>query len=127
MFDNMSKVTQGSAGLGIAIGHFCSKGIVVSLPLVDNQDYDLIIDEDGKLKKVQVKTTGTKSPSGNYEVQIKSVRSNKTINKIKSFDPNAVDYLFVLCGDGSKYLFPSNEITVKGALTLTPERVKYKV
>lgn len=127
MFDDMSKVTQGSAGLGSAIGYFCSVGIVVSLPLIDNQDYDLVIDEDGILKKVQVKTTGRKAPSGNYEVQIKSVRSNKSLNKIKRFDPQAVDYLFILCNDGSKYLIPTHDVNVGGSLTLTPDRVKYKL
>lgn len=123
----MSKVTQGSAGLGAAIGYFCGIGVVVSLPLVDNQDYDLIIDEGGLLKKVQVKTTGVKAPSGNYEVQLKSVRSNKSVNTIKYFDSSKVDYLFILCDDSSKYLIPSSEVKVVGSLTLTQERVKYKI
>ena len=127
MFNQMSKVTQGSAGLGAAIGYFCGIGVVVSLPLVDNQDYDLIIDEGGLLKKVQVKTTGVKAPSGNYEVQLKSVRSNKSVNTIKYFDSSKVDYLFILCDDSSKYLIPSSEVKVVGSLTLTQERVKYKI
>ena len=127
MFENLSKVTQGSVGLGAAIGYFCTKGITVSIPLIDNQDYDLIIDEDNQLKKVQVKTTGRKAPSGNYEVQIKAVRSNKNLNKIKRFDSTLVDYLFVLCSDGTKYLFPSSVITAGGALTLTKKCVQYIV
>lgn len=127
MFQSMTKVTQGSAGLGAAIGHFCSKGLVVSIPLVDNQDYDLIVEEDGVLKKVQVKTTGTKNRSGNYEVQLKAVRANKTENKIKRFDPTKVDYLFILCDNGTIYLVPCNEINVTCSLTLTENKVRYKI
>ncbi len=126
MFDEMQKVTQGSVGLGVAIGYFCAKGMVVSLPLVDNQDYDLIVD-DGTLRKIQVKTTGVLAKSGNYEVQLKSVRSNTTTNRVVPFDSSKVDYVFVLCSNGTKYLIPSSEIHVTSSLTLTPNRDKFKV
>ncbi len=127
MFQTMSKVTQGSAGLGAALGYFCSKGIIVSLPLIDNQDYDLVIDEGGILKKVQVKTTGTRNKSRNYEVQLKAVRSNRTENKIKRFDSKAVDYLFILCDNADIYLIPCKDINVTCSLTLTQNTVKYKL
>lgn len=127
MFEGMHKVTQGSVGLGVAIGYFCSKGITVSVPLIDNQDYDLVIDEEGTLKKVQVKTTRVKVKSGNYKVQLKSVRPNRTTNIIKKFDPTTVDYLFILCDDNTKYLIPTCDIHVGGELTLTADRVQYQL
>lgn len=127
MFEGMHKVTQGSVGLGSAIGYFCKNGITVSIPLIDNQDYDLIVDEKSILKKIQVKTTGTKNKSGNYEVQLKSIRSNRTVNKIKRFDPSLIDYLFVLCDNGDMYLIPSSDINVTCSLTLTDKTLKYKI
>ena len=81
-FENMAPVQQGSVGLGLAIAYFVSNGFVVSIPLNDNQSYDLIVDKNG-LKKVEVKSTRFKIRNQNvYTVQLKSVRSNKTKNVI---------------------------------------------
>ena len=46
---------QGSIGLGQAIACFTKLGYIVSVPLNDSQDYDLIVEIDNKLYKVQVK------------------------------------------------------------------------
>ena len=105
--EGMTTVTQGTVGLGSAIAYFCSNGYTVSLPIVDNQDYDLIVDIDGKLNKIQVKTSKSIGRTGKYEVQLKSVRSNKTSNIIKYFDKSKVEYLYILLSDGLKYLIPS--------------------
>ena len=127
MFHDLSKVSQGCVGLGSAIAYFVSKGFVVSLPLVDNQDYDLIID-DGTLRKVQVKTTGTLNRASKYYiVQLKSVRSNRNKNVIKNFDTTTTDYLFILTGNGDKYVIPCSEIVVGSALTLHKALDKYKI
>lgn len=54
---------QGEIGLGAAIAWFLGEGYGVSVPLCDNQPYDLIIDSkaDG-LQKVQVKTSTRRGP-----------------------------------------------------------------
>lgn len=127
MFDNFSKVTQGSVGLGHAIAHFVTMGYVVSLPLLDNQDYDVIIDENDVLKKIQIKTSGSKDKNGNYIVQLKSVRANRTRNNIKLFNPDKIDYLFILTGSNEKYLIPTKSITNTCAITLNEDRKIYKV
>ena len=127
MFKDLTKVTQGCVGLGHAIAHFVSTGNTVSLPLIDNQDYDLIVDESSVLKKVQVKTSKTKAKSGFYEVQLKAVRSNRTENVIKNFDGNTVDYLFILLADSSKYLIPSNEVDNVSTMTMNKSRDKFKI
>lgn len=67
---------QGDVGLGLAIGWFTSQGHTVCVPLTDSQDYDLVVDIDGKLQKVQVKTTTYKAPSGAYSVGL-SVKGGK--------------------------------------------------
>lgn len=62
MFSNSRK--QGDAGLGQAIAWFTMKGFAVSIPLTDNQDYDLVVEIDGILKKVQVKSGASLAKSG---------------------------------------------------------------
>ena len=55
LFDKCKNTKQqGNVGLGVAIGHFTLNGYIVSVPLNDSQDYDLIVD-CRTLYKVQVK------------------------------------------------------------------------
>lgn len=51
------KSHQGNVGLGRAIAYYTEKGYTVMLPLNDTQKYDLVIDKDGLLQRVSVKTT----------------------------------------------------------------------
>ena len=37
---------KGNSGLGIDIAYFSSHGYIVSIPLNDTQDYDLIVDKN---------------------------------------------------------------------------------
>jgi hypothetical protein len=110
---------QGNVGLAIGIQYFTSIGCIVSIPLNDIQDYDLIVDfwEEG-IKKVQVKTT-TFLHNGKYKVNLKT--SNK------SFQLNQSDYLFVVDGSDTRYLIPRNEVTTSSAILLNDTYSKYIV
>lgn len=57
MFKNCKNTKQqGNIGLGVAIQYFTENMYLVSLPLNDSQDYDLIVeDRDGTLKKFKSK------------------------------------------------------------------------
>jgi len=46
-FKEMKPTSQGTLGVGVAIGYFSSIGCIVSVPLSDNQKYDLLVDFDG--------------------------------------------------------------------------------
>jgi hypothetical protein len=130
MFNNMSKVTQGCVGLGAAIAYFTRQGCVVLLPLVDNQPYDFAVEENGEIKKVQVKTTGYKDPKAkdpNFIVTLRSIRANKTKNVAHKFNKDLVDYVFVLTSEGNEYLFPSQIIEPKSTLSLCEAYEKYKI
>ena len=111
-FKNTKK--QGDWGVGIAIGYFAERGVTVSVPLTDSQDYDLVIDvqdenvRDKGLKKVQVKTTTYKAPSGNYTVSLTTKGGNRSgKGKIKKFDNKNVDFVFIVTGDNTKYFIPA--------------------
>jgi len=123
---DMTTVTQGSVGLGVAIAYFLSKGYPVCVPLNDNQPYDLVVDIQDSLKKVQVKTTRSKSKYGSYLVLLRSIRPNRTGNTIKKLDTSKVDYVFIHCEDGTKYLIPALDITTYD-LTLNKSKDKYKI
>ena len=55
---------KGNTGLGIAIAYYTSNGYIVSIPLNDTQDYDLVVEKNNKLHRVQVKATSCKTKYG---------------------------------------------------------------
>jgi hypothetical protein len=125
MFDNLPPVAQGTIGLSYAIAYLTKKGYNVSVPLVDNQSYDLVCEIDGNLKKVQVKSTRTKENS-NYCIQLRSIRSNRTENTIHKFDNNSCDYLLAVTEVGDIYFIPTSEIKSKSTLSLGEKYQSFK-
>ncbi len=117
---------QGEIGLGIAIGYLSTK-YSVSLPLMDSKEYDLIVDMDDELKKVQVKTTGYKSKYGVHQVLLKTCGGNKSGNTEKKFNGENVDYLFIVTSVGELYFIPTNNNTPKTAINLGKNYDKYKI
>ena len=125
----MNTKQQGDIGVGTAIAHFINMGWPVSFPLTESLPYDLIVDEDGELKKVQVKTTRHKD-AGKFKVEIRTSGGNQSFKTTKAFNPTKVDYLFVLCLDKEehiKYLFPMTMEFPTQSLTLGPSYDQYKV
>ena len=114
----------GNSSLGIAIAYFSSHGYIVSIPLNDTQDYDLIVDKQNKLYKVQVKGTSFKTKHGIYQVALKSAggTSGKVYKTIK--DTN-IDLVFIVTKDDGFYLIPKGVIKNKYTLNLGSEYQKY--
>lgn len=118
---------QGDAGLGIAIGWFTSQGYTTLIPLTDSQDYDLVVDIEGKLSKVQVKTT-TCIVKDYYYVSISIKGGNRSgVGKLKKFNNLESDYLFIVNGAWEKYLIPTDKIKAKHTISLTKTWDKYKI
>lgn len=126
MWKSDYKSLQGNIGLGVAIAYFTSKGLPVSIPLNDTQKYDLVVEIDGELKKVQIKTTSFKVYS-NFTVQLKNSGGSSGKSTIRYFEKDDVDFLFILTIEQDMYLIPSKEINAKSSLSLNASREKYKV
>lgn len=127
MFEKASNTKkQGDIGLGSAIAHFTKMGFTVCLPLTDSQDYDLVVEVDGKLNKVQIKTSSLKTAYGEiYTVGLRVLGGNQSWNGVaKHFDNTKVDYLFILLEDGRKYLIPSSKIDSKSSINVGGEKYK---
>lgn len=120
-------VTQGSIGMSAAIYKLTQLGYRVAIPLVDNQEYDLIVDIEKTLCKVEVKSTSVKSVSNSWAVQIKKVRSNRTTNVISGFDSSLVDFMFVYTTEGDCFFIPAEDIDTKNQLTVPGKFECYRV
>ncbi len=108
----------------MAIAYFGSNGYTVSVPLNDTQDYDLVVDMGGDLKKVQVKATNSKHSANSYSLLLKTV-SGTTRKVYKTVVDTDIDYLFCLCGDGTMFLIPKEEIKNRNMLCLSTSKSKY--
>ena len=100
------KSHQGTLGMGIAIAYYTSKCMPISIPLNDTQGYDLVVDFDGTLKRVQVKTTQAKNKYGNFVVQVHNTGGASGKSRIKKLDHSTLDILFCVTSEGSLYEIP---------------------
>ena len=113
MFNQANTKKQGDVGVGQAIAWFTRNSYTVSIPLTDSQDYDLIVDKESKLYKVQIKTTSFKTEYGIYNVSLTVKGGNRSgAGKIKKFDKSKVDLLFILTSDNEVYVIPSDIVGV---------------
>ena len=114
----------GNSSLGVAIAYFSCNGYIVSIPLNDTQDYDLIVEKNNILSRVQVKGTSFKTKYGVYQVALKSTGGTRG-SFYKTVVDTKVELLFVVTGDLAKYLIPIEFIKNKYTLNLGNEYNKY--
>jgi hypothetical protein len=101
---------QGDAGLGAAIAWFTLAGYVVSLPLTDSQDYDLVADRGEGLHRIQVRTT-THRRGMHYKVNLRVLGGNQSWSGVaKTPADMQYDLLFVVSEDGEMYLLPKAKL-----------------
>lgn len=117
---------QGNIGLGAAIAYFTRLGKIVLLPLNDSQTYDLVIDDNGRLSRVQVKTTNSKSVNQKHCL-VKIDSRGGTDLRDKPFNPHSCDLLFIFAMDGTMWLIATNHIKQKHAITLDERYNCFKI
>lgn len=114
----------GNAGMAMAIAYFGANGHTVSIPLTDTQDYDLVVDIDGRMNRVQVKATAYKDKGGAYSLALRTYNPSKR-TVCKTVRDTDIELLFCLCGDGTMYLIPKEAIRNSNALSLRKEKSKH--
>ena len=98
--------------------------IDVFIPFGHNPDADLIADIDGRLVRVQVKTSALHVKNGRYQVSLATRGGNQSWNRIvKRFSSTRCEYLFVLIEDGRQWFIPST--AVEGSTSIIVGGPKY--
>lgn len=118
---------QGNLGLGKAIEYFTSHSIPVAIPLNDTQKYDLIADFNGKLQRISVKTSRCTDNNISFSVQLRNTGGSSGDNKIRPFDKNSCDYIFVYTAKEELYLIPSSMINAKNSINVGPKYSDYLI
>jgi hypothetical protein len=98
---------QGDLGEASAIEWFSRLGATIFIPFGHSPDVDFVVELDGRLLRIQVKTS-TYYRDGRWCVQIGTCGGNQSWNGIvKRLDPARYDLLFVLVADGRRWCIPA--------------------
>ena len=111
---------QGDNCEAFAVFYYASLGHTVSKPLNHSTYYDLIVDVDGVLKKVECKSSTHKQKNcKSYTVSLRTTGGNQSWNKVvKKIDSSKVDEIFILDGDGYYYIYDSVKLHGKTAVNV---------
>ena len=91
-----------------AIDWLDSQGYTVFVPLQHSPDVDLVATRGEETIRIEVKTTTVRS-GDRWETTICTRGGNQSWNGVtKRFCADRCDYLFVLVGDGRRWMIPSD-------------------
>jgi hypothetical protein len=114
---------QGDLGEVSAIEWFVGAGASVYLPVGHSPDCDLVADMDGRLVRVQVKTSSYYR-HGRWCVELGTHGGNQSWNGVvKRFSALRADFLFAHVADGRRWFIPAGEVT--GGRTIVLGGPKY--
>ena len=105
-----------------------SQGASVAIPVGNNRHWDLVAELDGRLIRVQVKTTRCVR-RGRWEVTVATRGGNQSWTGVaKLLDRSRFDYLFVLVADGRRWFIPADRVDGVAGLRLGgPKYAEFEV
>lgn len=124
----MNTKEQGDIGVAQAIYYYTLNGYKVSIPNTDSTRYDLIVDKDGRLYRVQCKTTFAKARSGMPIAGLRTMGGNQSWNGVvKRITEEETDLIWI-CVDGkAAYEFPVKALAGRHSITLNNDCLHYAV
>jgi hypothetical protein len=109
---------QGDLGEMSAMSWLVKAGAFVFKPLFEHPDYDLVADFEGKLVRVQVKTS-TCWRDRRWMVTLATRGGNQSWSGlVKVLDRTRCDSLFVHVGDGRRWYIPAESLLGGSGLSL---------
>ena len=104
----MNTKLKGDIAEQAAILQAMKLGWGVSRPIGDRLPYDLVLDVEGMLVKVQVKSAWFDGPSGNFVVDNRRTKTNRRIMVREAYKPSDFDFALIYVSDTDLfYIFPA--------------------
>jgi hypothetical protein len=91
---------KGDLAKARAIQTFTSYGYDVGILITESAAYDLLVDYNGVIKRIQAKFNGDEDKC----VSLRRIHSNSKGYVIKKYAENSYDWIYVLYKDGTEYL-----------------------
>ncbi len=115
----MTPREQGDIGELSAMQWLAAQGARVFVPLGHSPDVDIVAEVEGRLLRVEVKTSTHRTSAGRWGVLISTQGGNQSWSgKVKYFEPERCEFLFVHVGDGRRWLIPTAALDCRTSLTL---------
>lgn len=83
-----------------------TNGYEVCLPIGDKKPYDLVVEYEGTLSRVQVKYAGYYAGVGKYKATLRTMGGNQSYHTAKKYEREDFDLLFIFTGSGRKFVIP---------------------
>jgi PD-(D/E)XK endonuclease len=114
---------QGDLGEASAIEWLTGVGATVLIPFGHSPDFDLVAYADGRLLRVQVKTSTQRVTTADGHARSAVALATSGGNQswsgtTKKIDPARFEYLFALTGDGRRWFIPSMVLEARSSITL---------
>jgi hypothetical protein len=94
-----------------------SKGAHIFVPIGHSPDVDLIAEVNGRLLRVEVKTSTCRTEAGNWAVSISTRGGNQSwTGLVKYFEAGRCEYMFVHVGDGRRWFVPAGELEGRSSI-----------
>lgn len=121
---DMNTKMKGDLAVAQAIQYYMSNGYEVSLPIGDKRPYDIIIEIDGLLQRVQIKYAGFYTGIGQHKAALRITGGNRSSNNAKTYDKKDFDILFIFTANGRKFSLPWKDVKSKNEINI--EHSKYR-
>lgn len=119
----MKTKEKGDIALSNSIKFFITNGYEVCLPIGDRRDYDLVIEKNGLLQKVQVKYAGLYN-DGKCKVGLRITGGNQSFTYSKKYKLTSFDVLFVYTQKSDIYVIPWKKIDSRNEISIETEKYK---
>lgn len=124
----MNTKARGDMAVGHAINHYLSSGYEVCLPIGDKRHYDVLIEKDGKIERVQIKFGGLYKKRGKCKVGLRITGGNQSFNYARNYSDDAFDILFIYTERKEKFAVPWKDVVCRNEITIEdPRYKKYKL
>lgn len=119
----MNSKRIGNIGEAKVLAKFVEMGIPIYIPFGDDEKADLIAEFDGKLNKVQVKTS-IKSKNGCSIFDLTSSTAHRTNGERRKYSNSEIDYFALYSLDRDKIYFMKAPENPMSAITIRFEDTK---
>ena len=114
----MNTLEQGHLGEVSALEWLASIGACVAIPFGPSPDWDLVAELEGRLLRVQVKTSRS-FMRHRWATAVCTRGGNQSWSGlVKRMSPARCDYLYVHVGDGRRWFIPSDRVGGGNAILL---------
>ncbi len=124
----MKPKEKGDLAVAQAISYFMMNGYEICLPIGDKRPYDIVVEIDGVLSRVQIKYAGWYSGDKKYKAALRTMGGNQSYYTAKKYSEHDFDLLFVYVENGRKFVIPWANLSNRNSVSIeTSKYAQYEV